>query len=416
MKRLLLKIIYYRLACVARAVIKKHRPIVIAITGSVGKTSTKEALSQILKDKFGDAVRSTSGNLNAEIGIPLTILGYSSQPKKNHWPIFLIQISKHLRQKKYPKFLVLEMGVEHPGDIDYFCSIVKPSYAVVTAATPAHLANFSSLKELQEEKVKLARNLSKNNIFFNSDDLFLQKKITNGIGYGIINDSSFAKASNIRLSLRGNSYDLKLGEYKKRVNNSLLGEQMIYSDLAAATVAYYIGVSIDDIAKSLSKRIPYLGRMNLLAGKNGINIIDDTYNANPASVIAACNTLNEIDYPGRKVLILGNMNELGPDSEQIHRNTAVEIAKMNNIEMIIFVGPNAETMKSEANDERVKSFSDRRQLEAVVDTMLMRDDLVLIKASQNNNYFEELVKILLAKEIDYNKVLVRQGKEWLNKK
>ena len=176
MKQLILKIIYKRLASVARAVINKHRPVIIAITGSVGKTSTKEALVEIMRDKFGDQVRFTKGNLNAEIGIPLTILGYGELPSKRSWLIFLFKISKHLKEKKFPKYLILEMGVERPGDIDYFCGIAKPTFAVITAATPAHLANFSSLDEMKSEKLRLADHVLREKLFYKFD-----KKIRNKI-------------------------------------------------------------------------------------------------------------------------------------------------------------------------------------------------------------------------------------------
>lgn len=417
MKQLILKIIYKRLASVAKKVISKHNPTIIAITGSVGKTSTKEALVQVMKVKFGEEVRYTQGNLNAEIGIPLTILGYGELPSKKEWPLFLLKISKHLREKNYPKFLILEMGVEHPGDIDYFCTIAKPSISIITAATPAHLANFGSVKEMQKEKIKLADYTPGNKIFYNCDDSFLSNNIHCGVSYGIHNNKSMIKALNILVTPNGNTYQLKLNNEVVDINNKLVGEQMVYADIAAAGVAASLGVTPSEIARSLNKRKPYYGRMNVLRGKDNITIIDDTYNANPASVIAAAKTLSDINHTGRKILILGNMNELGEESDRIHTSTAQEIVGLKGIDLIYFVGPNAQKMKSATkHNDRVKQFSNRQEVEADANKLFSSNDLILIKASQNNNYFEELVKAMLDPSLDAKAVLVRQSKEWLKKK
>ncbi|OQB06031.1 MAG: UDP-N-acetylmuramoyl-tripeptide--D-alanyl-D-alanine ligase [bacterium ADurb.Bin212] len=417
MKQLILKIIYKRLADVAKAVINKHQPVVIAITGSVGKTSAKEALVQIMRDKFADEVRFTKGNLNAEIGIPLTILGYGELPSKKKWPAFLLKISKHLKEENFPKYLILEMGVERPGDIEYFCSIARPTFAVITAATPAHLANFSSEDEMKKEKQKLAGYVGKDKLFYNCDDEYLSDNITSGCSYGIHNINSMICASNIELSLDGNSYTLSLGDKKINIKNGQIGEQMIYADIAAAGVADAIGVTAKEIADSLNKRKSYNGRMNLLPGKNNVLIIDDSYNANPASVLAAATTLHNLKYNGRKILVLGNMNELGSESEIIHIETARMISDLSELDSIYFIGPNSQKMlEAVKGDNRVVIYKTRQDFEKHLNENILPGDLVLIKASQNNNYFEELVKIMLKEGVDPKDVLVRQSDDWLSKK
>ncbi len=415
MKKIALKIIYTRLANIAKEMLEYHQPTIIAVTGSVGKTSTKEAIAHLLKSVHHDEVRATSGNLNAEIGVPLTIMGYTKQPSKAQWPIFLMKIKKHLKDKKYPKYLILEMGVENQGDIDYFCAIAKPTIGVITAATPAHVANFSSLKDMQKEKCKLSVHVAQDKLFYNCDDEFLSENIKYGHPFGIDNQNAYIYAECIDVSANGNQYDLVIGEDRLKISNRLLGKQMIYSDLAAAGVARQLGMKLAEIKEGLKTRKPYLGRMNLLRGKNNINIIDDTYNANPASVKAAIDTLSEISCNGRRVLILGNMNELGDIEREEHINIARYIPK--NINVIVFVGPNAKDMKDTlGRSSDVFSYSNRIEAQRNLSTILIENDLVLIKASQNNNYFEEMVKILLPSNKNLDQILVRQGREWRGKK
>lgn len=416
-KKFILQIIYRRLAYIARKVVKKYQPKVIAITGSVGKTSSKEAIAFILKQKFGEEVRCTSGNLNAEIGVPLTILGYNDQPKKYEWPLFLFKISKHLKEKKYPKYLIIEMGVERSGDIDYFCSIVKPDIAVITAATAAHIANFTSLEQMQKEKIKLSEFVEEDNLFFNADDKFLKNHLKGGHGYSISDSKLNIYASDIDTDIEGNKYLLHLGGEKIFVKNKLIGKQMIYADMAAAAVCYKLLGKCDDIIKSLNLRKPFLGRMNLLKGKKGIKIIDDTYNANPESVKAAALCLNEIKYFGRKVMILGDMNELGKSEKLFHKEVARHLNNFKNIDLFVFAGKNAKLMSIEIDSRHnVLVYKNRKELDRNILSIVKKNDLVLIKASQNNNYFEENVKILLDETIDPKENLVRQSESWLVKK
>ncbi len=416
-KNVVLKLIYRRLASVARRVINKHQPKIIAITGSVGKTSSKEAIAFILKQKLGEDLRYTSGNLNAEIGIPLTILGYNEQPKKIEWPLFLLKISKHLYEKKFPKCLIIEMGVEHPGDIDYFCSIAKPDIAVITAATVAHVANFATLEQMQNEKIKLSKYVNEENLFYNADDVYLKQNLKGGKRYSIYNAKASIFASDIDISIEGNKYQLNFQNKKFLVKNLLIGKQMIYADMLAVAVCHQLLGNYEEIINSINLRKPFHGRMNLLNGKKGIKIIDDTYNANPESVKAAALCLNEIKYQGRRVLILGDMNELGKFEKSYHKEVAKFINELKNIELIIFAGKNAELMSAEINkNHNVLVYKSREELDQNIFSIIKKDDLVLIKASQNNNYFEETVKILLNDDLDPKENLVRQSEEWLAKK
>ena len=418
MKNTVLKFIYSVLRRYAKKVILRHKPRVIAITGSVGKTTTKESVAYVLKGSFGDQVRSTHGNLNAEIGIPLTILGYTKTPSKIAWPIILIFAWFRTFSKNYPKYLVLEMGVEHPGDLEYFGSIVKPEIGIITATTVAHVANFKDVSEMQSEKVKMSQILEKNGLLiYNLDDDFLSKQnFKNAISYSIKKEKSDCRASNINLSENGMDFSIDYKNEKINLKSKLLGEHLVYADLAAYCIGKYFGISNEKIVLSLEKRNPIAGRMNLLNGRDGIKIIDDTYNSNPASARAALDTLADINYAsGRKVAIIGNMNELGGMEKKSH----IELAKYakRKFDLVVFSGQNAKVMYDTYGDKKTsKKYNNRREIISDLNQIIKPNDLVLIKASQNKNFFEEITKELLENKNEAKNILVRQDKFWQKKK
>lgn len=417
MKEIALKFIYFVLASFARAVIKRHQPFVIAITGSVGKTSTKEAVFQVLHDKFGDSVRKTFGSLNAEIGIPLTILGYDKVPSKLFWSIFLVGAYFKTFEKKYPKYLVLEMGVEHPGDISYFQSIVEPNIGIITSTEPVHLVNFSSQEELAEEKMQMLEAVnSLGKVIINSDDKHLaQIDDERVITIGIENKNASYRATDITLDLTGTTFRIETTGQKIAVKSSLLGRQFAYANLFAFVIGQIFEIQSLKIKQSLEKIKPVNGRMRLLEGRDKITIIDDTYNANPASVKAALETLSAIKYQGRKVAILGNMNELGYLEKSGHKE--VGDYAMGRADLIIFIGKNGKTMATEHKDSKsFLIFADRAEFMKSIDQIILPGDLVLIKASQNGNYFEEITKYLLKDPHKAKDLLVRQSDFWLKKK
>lgn len=417
MKNIILKIIYKLLAYYARKVLKKHNPFVVAITGSVGKTSTKEAIYQVLKDEFGSKnVRKTAGNLNAEIGVPLTILGYEKLPNKFLWPIFLIGAIRKLFVTNYPKYLILEMGVEHPGDIGYFCSIVKPDIAIVTSTTPAHFSNFKNLNEYQQEKISLIYNLKSDGMaVVNGDDPVLKNLKSERIHTVSISDKlADFHAEHYEVGLSGTYFRISTLGHKISVKSALLGQQLIYASLFAFAISKILDLSLVKVGKSLESLKPVKGRMNLIKGKNGSVIIDDTYNANPTSVRAALEALSYIRHQGRKLAIIGNMNELG----QIEKKAHTEVAQFarGKCDYAIFAGPNAKCMAENFDEKNSAAFTGRKELLVHLDSLIKPNDLILVKASQNKNFFEEVVKRLMAEPEKSNITLVRQNKFWSKKK
>ncbi|MFA7253289.1 MAG: UDP-N-acetylmuramoyl-tripeptide--D-alanyl-D-alanine ligase [Patescibacteria group bacterium] len=416
MKKIVLKFIYFVLANYARKVIREHNPFVIAITGSAGKTTTKEAIAKVLEAKYGDEVRKTAGNLNAEIGIPLTILGYKRVPGKLSWLVFLISAYFKTRPKSYPKFLVLEMGVEHKGDIEYFGSIVRPDIGVITGIAPVHLVNFKDFEALKAEKIALAKILKKDGrLIINADDAALAKlAFDNTISIGIQSKNADYQAKDISVSPLGTTYRIETVGQKIAVRSKLIGEQFIYAQLFGFAAGKIFDIQSLKIKNALESLVPLQGRMNLIEGKNQTLILDDTYNANPASVHAALTALNNFERSGRKVLIMGNMNELGSKEKEAHDEVA-EIA-MGICDLALFAGPNAGRMAAKFKGKNAFAFQDRGALIKSLDHYIRKGDIILIKASQNNNYFEEVTKVLMKEPKAADDLLVRQSRSWMRKK
>ncbi len=417
MKKTALKLIHWILAAEARIVIHRHTPFVIGITGSVGKTSTKEAVYQVLHDQFGDEVQRNYSNHNNEIGVPLTILGYGEYPPKWFWPFFLIGTYFRTFRKKYPKYLVLEMGTDKKGDIAYFGRILKLDIAIITSAQGAHLANFDKIDEYRAEKISIIESIKKGGtVIVNGDDPVLAKvDFPNIISYAVSGRQANYYAESIKPTLTGTEYRICGVGQKIAIKSELLGPQFVASSLAAFAVGQKLAIQSLKIKKSLENIKPINGRMRILPGKNNCILIDDTYNANPASVKAALDVLEQIKYAGRKVAILGNMNELGKFEEAEHR----EIGEYSHgkADLIIFAGKNAEIMaKANGGNENVLTFKSRQDLIKSLDTIIKPRDLILIKASQNGNFFEEVTKVLMKNPESAPEVLVRQSKRWMRKK
>lgn len=417
MKNTFLQVIYRVLAFYARIVVRKYNPTIIAVTGTVGKTSTKEAVFQVLHDAFTGKVWKSEGNLNAEIGIPLSILGYKKLPNKFFWPIFLISAFRRIFQKNYPKFLVLEMGVEKKGDLKYFASIAKPNYLIITSVGSAHLSNFSNVSEYQQEKLSILDEVPQDGkILINYDDPILLKvadeKVISVASKNLLADYH---AEGIKINSRGTEYRICCSGHRIAIKSNLLGEHLVNSSIFAFALADIFDISLIEAGKSLEKLEPYPGRMNIIPGRKKTMIIDDTYNANPGSVKAALLALSQINHKGRKVLILGNMNELGSLEKKAHEE--IGLFANGRCDFAIFVGPNAQLMQKGYRDNKTSAiFSNRQELLGRLTDLVQPGDLILIKASQNNNYFEEVVKNLMQSPEKADKLLVRQGKFWLKKK
>lgn len=444
MKNIFKKIIAYILQAEARLVLSKYKPKVVAITGSVGKTSTKDAVYAVLS-QFS-YVRKSEKSYNSEIGLPLTILGvpngwnsplaWARNIFKGLW-LFLVP-------HKYPKWLVLEVGISHPGDMYRTASWLKTDAVIITAIgdTPAHIEFFNSRKDLIEEKSQLIRTLKKDGfLILNADDgdvLSMKSKTKNlTITYGF-QEGADVLASGDSIFYDQNKIENKIpqgiifrvdeaGKSLPVIIDGVFGRNHVYASLGALAFSSIFKFNMLNSVESLKNYDISPGRMRLLAGINETLIIDDTYNSSPFACEAALRTLFEVEGSGRKVAVLGDMLELGKHTEEAHVNIGKFAGEnMRKKDSLIVVGHRAKAIKEGAvmagmKGENILEFLDSREAGKFMETFLKKGDLVLVKGSQGMR-MERVVESILADQENLpagrqakEKLLVRQDKEWLEK-
>lgn len=428
------KILQRWLRLLAGLTLRRYRPRVIGITGSVGKTSTKEAVHLVLKQKY--SVRRSIGSYNNEIGIPLTILGEETAGSSLiGWLGIFLRSTVRLLYCHYPQVVVLEMGIDRPGDMDYLLGFVRLDVGILTkiSTMPAHLEFFADVAELAQEKVKMIASLdSKQLAIINADDPVVMKysgeieaqpftfgvkeekadiKISN-----VVPDSEFAKRKN---GVGGISFKL---HYKKSVVPvrlpHILARHQMYSALAAAASGVALGMNLVEISQALTNLRPASGRMSLLGGIKSSYLIDDTYNASPDSTLAALIVLDELRINGQKIAVLGDMKELGEKSEAGHRQVGRQVAET--ADTLVAVGESAVYIADQAKQSGMaadKIFQFEEAAEAglfIQNKILQEGDLVLVKGSQAMR-MEKIVKELMVEPLRAGELLVRQERCWLGK-
>ncbi len=279
---------------------------VVAITGSNGKTTTRGMTSEVLKQRF--RVLSTAGNLNNHIGLPLTLLNLDI----NH------------------ECAVVELGMNHSGEIERLSEICRPDIGVITMIGTAHLENFSSQDDIAKAKAELFRHLQPDgSAVLNLDDSRLEAlapELSAPVIFFGTADTARVRARQIVSHGAQTSFILDLPNDSAWVRLPVAGIFMISNALAAASVGYAMGLSAAEIKTGLENFKPEKGRMNIVTTAWGVHIVDDTYNANPASMTAAVQTLLELKGAARGIVIVGDMLELGKDSPHFHRRLGEQIA------------------------------------------------------------------------------------------
>ena len=412
------KILHFVLKILARAVISKYQPRVIGITGSVGKTSAKEAVFTVLKEKF--TVRASSKNFNNEVGTPLTILGQEKSPGKNIgawlW-VFTVSVKLLLiTDKKYPQVLVLEMGADKPGDIKYLTSIVQPHIAVITAIGYSHLEFFHSLKNIIREKSSILADLDKNDLaVLNNDDKNLEKIIANCQSkvytFGKKENSNI-RMSEVNITQRNNIYgtSFKLSYAGAEVPMFLpyvLGGQHAQAAATATTIALFMGMNLVEIGQRLLDYQPARGRTNLIRGIKESWIIDDTYNASPQSAKVALDILSALPATGRKIAVLGDMLELGSLSEEGHQEVGRELVRLG-IDYLYVVGERSRDIARGAREagmdnDCIYHFAFTKEVGIFLQERIEKHDIILIKGSRGAKMeqvvYELMDKPWLAKDL-----------------
>lgn len=337
-----------------------HIPVA-AITGSCGKTTVRALLENILQQK-GDVLASKK-SFNNDIGLPLTLL----QLNASH------------------DFAVLEIGTNHPGEIADLTSIAKPTVAVVTMVAPVHIEHFGSVDAIAREKGAIFEGLTSDGIaVINADDVFADdwKKMAGNhrvITFGC-DKKADVMARDIESMPNGQThFTLVFPTENVAINLPLLGEHNVLNALAAAAMAYAINISIADIQVGLETVEPEYGRLVEKIGFNGAVIIDDSYNANPASVKAAITLLTH--RSPQSILVLGDMKELGDHSQALHEEVGV-FAKQAGVKKLFCYGENtAHTARTFG--ENAHHFDDCAALISALKQFVTPDAVVLVKGSRS---------------------------------
>lgn len=422
-------LVQWLLSKLVRLILKKYKPDIIGVTGSFGKTSAKEAIFTVLSDKLN--VRQNIKNYNNEIGLPLTIIGANSGGRSIlSWLFVFIKTFLLLirRDKKYPEILVLEMAVDHPGDMSYLTNLAPCKIGVVTGVGPVHIEFFKTIERVAKEKSIIVSHIDKNGwAVLNGDNEYVceMDKLTRArvLTYGINNNDVDIKASEILVSEReggkisGLSFKLFYkGSSVPVLLPNILGEHLIYAALAAASIGSIYGINMVDIANSLRDFKAPKGRMNLIDGIKNTHIIDDTYNAGPDSTTAALNVLGKITTDQHKFAVLGDMLELGDYTENSHRQVGKAVYD-NKINYLVTVGEMAKIIATEAEKQGLSKdnifiFSDIEKAGLLLQDKIEEGDFILVKGSQGMR-MEKIVKEIMAEPLKAGELLVRQDEEWL---
>lgn len=434
------KIIQLKLKMLAKMVLAKYKPKIIGITGSIGKTSTKDAVYTVLAGKFN--VRRNIKNYNNEIGLPLTILGFDSPGRNIFGWLFLFFKAFGLivfRDNNYPKILVLEMGVDRPGDMSYLNSIAKADIGVVTFIGPVHLEYFGSIDKIKEEKGKLIKNIDASGWAIINYDNEKARQLANKsqakvLKFGL-NEGADIRAQEVVFSFAGmenfenNNFNNLSGiTFKLSYKGSfvpvhlpnVLGQSAVYAALGAAAVGVASGLNLLEISEALNKFDAPKGRMNIIPGIKKTLIIDDTYNSSPQAVISALEVIKEIPInPGaRKVAVLGDMFELGSISEESHIEVGRYLVKCGVVRLVAVgarsLGITRGAKEAGMSEDHIFHFDDSQTAGEFVKGRIKSGDLVFVKGSQGMR-MEKVVKEIMAEPQKAGELLVRQNEEWLNR-
>lgn len=413
--------IFRRLAILARAVIHKYKPVIIGITGSVGKTSARDAIFSVVRAKY--TARKPDKNYNNELGLPLTILG-SASPYRNPlaWlALFIKGYSLLWFRQSYPQVLVLEMGVDHPGDMDYLMTIARPHISVLTNIGMAHREFFKSEQAVAEEKRKIIQYLDDGDYAILNADSKLVMEQRGATEAQVITYSTGAEADvkvsgvEEQLIIPARSRVAFSGKIPLTVDVSAVGRPHISACAAAVAVAQALGIEADLIKKGLRDYRPSSGRLNLISGIKGTVIIDDSYNASPDSMKEALAVLDRMPNE-KKVAALGDMLELGKITDQAHLEIGRLAGKMK-LEMLVTVGINARLIAEGAHEagmgrDKIHTFTTSEDAREFVLQNLIPGSAILVKGSQGVR-MERISKEILAEPMGAHHVLPRQYGPWV---
>jgi UDP-N-acetylmuramoyl-tripeptide--D-alanyl-D-alanine ligase len=390
---------------------KKHAFALVAVAGSVGKTSTKLAIADALS--VARRVRYQSGNYNDRLTVPLVLFGHNEPGIYNAFAwIRILLANRQIIRREYPyDVVVIELGTDGPNQMEKF-AYLRPELSVLTAIAPEHMEQFGSIDAVAKDELSIFDYSQK--VLVNNDDVSAEYLTGREyVSYGE-QDSTYALKSArpaARLTSQRVTFDLAGRKVSESIN--LIGLQGAKIALAAAAVASELALSESDVNAALTRLQPFAGRMQVLVGIKKSTIIDDTYNASPVAVKAALDVLYAADTPQR-IALLGNMNELGDFSPQAHTDIG-EYCDPSKLSVVVTLGSDANKYLAEAAKQRgceVKTCANPQEAGEYIATRLQENAVVLAKGSQNRVFAEEAIKPLLQDKADEAK-LVRQSNYWM---
>ena len=422
MKVMFKQFIQKRLELYVRQYFHKHPEVkLVAVAGSVGKTSTKTAIATVLSKKY--RVRMLEGNHNTHMSAPLGILGID-YPENVHNPLQWIRVmlaaQRRISEEADVDVIVQELGTDRPGEIAHFGTYLRPNVGVVTAVTPEHMEFFDTIETVAQEELALA-NFSEVAII-NRDDI--DGRFSDFLTNQNIDTYGTTAAAEFRIEVKdfdvAHGYDawLVMSGFAETypADIRVVGEHSLRPIAGAVAVAVKLGMGPQEIAAGVEDIVPVPGRMNLLRGAEKTILIDDTYNSSPASAEAALQTLYNMQAPQR-IAILGSMNELGSSSAAEHEALG-HICDPSLLAWVVTIGTEAEKYLAPAAKLKgcqVKSFNSAIDAGAFVRSVMEEGAIILAKGSQGNIYAEESLKLLLHSTSDDHK-LVRQSPSWMRTK
>lgn len=331
---------------------------VIAITGSVGKTTVKEMISHILEERF--SVLKNDGNFNNQFGVPLTLLKLKA---------------KH-------QVAIVELGINHPGEMEILSEIARPDIAVITMIGDAHIGNFNGKRELTFEKLKIAQYLnSEGKLIINNQPLPSRVDFKNKIYFGLQTGSLHAE----QVVSNGSQIRFVIVQGKKKWNGilNLMGEFQVLNAVAAVTTTFEMGCSISYSLKKL-KTFQKLPPMRMQQeNRKGILFLNDAYNASPVSMKSALETVMNLKIPGKKILVLGDMLELGKWSQKEHQRIIDQAMKIPHSNLILYGSQMiaAFQKRQHSNQTAILMTENLHQVAQWIRTLACPNDLVFLKAS-----------------------------------
>jgi UDP-N-acetylmuramoyl-tripeptide--D-alanyl-D-alanine ligase len=425
MKSSLRSVLATLLAAFARAIVRKYGPTIIMVTGSVGKTSTKDAVAAAFK-KVTD-VRASEKSYNSELGVPLTIIGAKNpwESFSKWWRVFVQAYGLLLFTKPYPKLLILEVGADRPGDLSRILRIAIPHAVVVTRLpdVPVHVEAYTSTQAVKDEEFTPAYSLAPGApLILDSDNEYAlemgAKTLASMTTFGF-SPSADVSLSNVSVVVEkgratGMSATITVdGETHPLTITGALGAHQFLAPAAALATARSLGVPVSKSLAGLHTYRSPLGRSHLLRGIHGSVLIDDSYNSSPAAAEEALTSLGVVPATGRKIAVLGDMLELGRYSVNEHTAIGTKVAAVCDELVVVGVRSRATGEAARAAGlplDKVHFFDTALGSVPALQGLIKEGDVVLIKGSQGMR-MERVVEALLERKDDVQ-YLVRQEKEW----